>query len=521
MKSEVQFSINAASAPRNVDDTLAKFAARKLGIKAEDINGYEIISKSIDSRKKTPLLVYRLAVELPESFAGKFPLYEKHRREPDIPSGVWKQNDSPIIIGTGPAGLFAALYLAMAGAKPLILDRGLPVPERISEHEKFLATRELNTESNLLIGEGGAGTFSDGKLYTGTKSPFARMVIEEFIRCGAPEEIGYLSRPHVGSDKLKQAIPVLRKRIEELGGIFRFQSHVTGLVIKDGICRGVELDGKEHLTTSCGVLLACGLGGRELIRKIISSGAGYEIKSFQLGCRIEHPQEFIDLRQYSMPRPEALDAAEYHIVSRPANAAGVSSFCMCPGGKVVNASAWKKRCITNGMSDFARDGRFANSCLIATLDFSGRAAADDIYNMMENIESGLFLRGGENYAFPCQSARDFLARKASAGKFVHGCETGIVPGRIDDLIPGDIYRALNAAVKHFDRLMPGFIENGKFIGVESCVSSPVRLLRDENGENTVKRLFPAGEGPGLAGGIISAACDGMKAAEKLLKVVNI
>ena len=521
MKSEVQFSVNAAAAPRNIDDNLIPYAARALRVKAEDIGKYEIIGKSIDSRKKTPQIIYRLAVELPDAFASKFPAYEKSSRKPDIPCDVWKQGDSPIVVGTGPAGLFAALYLAMAGAKPLILDRGLVVEERVKEHEKFLASRELNEESNLLIGEGGAGTFSDGKLYTGTKSPFARMVIDEFIRCGAPAEIGYLSRPHIGSDKLKAAIPVLRKRIIELGGTFRFQSHVADLLIKDGVCRGVCLADGETLTTSSGVLLACGLGGRELMKKLISSGVGYEIKSFQLGCRIEHPQEFIDVRQYSMSRPEALGAAEYHIVSRPKNAAGVSSFCMCPGGKVVNASAWKNRSITNGMSNFARDGKFANSCLIATLDFAGRAKANEIFQMAERIESELFLRGGSDYAFPCQSAKDFLARRASNGRFEHDCETGIVAGRIDDLLPSEIYRALAEAVKHFDRLMPGFAAEGKFIGVESFVSSPVRLLRDENGENTIKRLFPAGEGPGLAGGIISAACDGMKAAEKLLKVVNI
>lgn len=521
MKSEVQFSVNAATAPRNADDVLAPFAARKLGVRVEDIIKYEIIGKSIDSRKRTPLIIYRLAVELPDSFTGRYPAYDRVWRQPDIPRNIWKQSDSPIVVGTGPAGLFAALYLAMAGSRPLVIDRGLTVSERVLAHEKFLSSRELDEESNLLIGEGGAGTFSDGKLYTGTKSPFARMVIEEFIRCGAPAEIGYLSRPHIGSDRLKQAIPALRQRIIELGGTFRFQSNVTDLVIKDGVCRGVCINGNETLTTSCGVLFACGLGGRELIRKIILSGVGYEVKSFQIGCRIEHPQEFIDFRQYSMNRPEALGAAEYHIVSRPANAAGVSSFCMCPGGKVVNASAWKHRSITNGMSNFARDGKFANSCLIATLDFAGRAGADEIFQMAERIESELYLRGGSDYAFPCQSVKDFLARRASVGKFEHDCETGTVPGRIDDLLPSEIYRALSAAVKHFDRLMPGFIANGKFIGVESFVSSPIRLLRDENGENTVRRLFPAGEGPGLAGGIISAACDGMKAAEKLLGVVNI
>ena len=518
MKSEIQFAVNAVKVPRDIDDRVSLYAAQKIGVKPEDIGKVEIINKSVDSRKSTPVINYKVAAELPEKLQSKYPQYTPKKTDDLIPQGIWQKSDSPIVIGTGPAGLFAALYLAMAGAKPLILDRGLEVAQRVEKHENFLKSRVLDENSNLLVGEGGAGTFSDGKLYTGTRSPFARLVIEEFIRCGAPSEIGYLSRPHIGSDKLKEAVPNLRKRIISLGGVFKFNTNVIDIINENGVCRGVVLANGEKITTSAGVILACGLGGRELIKTLSANGAGSEVKSFQLGCRIEHPQEFIDLKQYKISRPEALGAAEYHIVSRPSNALGVSSFCMCPGGKVVNASAWQNHSITNGMSEFARDGKFANSCLIATLNLN--STAKEIYGMMENIERELFIRGGKDYAFPCQTANDFLCRRASRGNFEHGCETGIVPGRIDDLLPKEIYRALGAALKHFDRLMPGFIKYGKFIGVESCVSSPIRLLRDENGENTIKLLFPAGEGPGLAGGIVSAACDGMRTAENLIKAVN-
>ena len=516
VKSEVQISLKSSAVPKDIDNNLVPFAEKQLRLAPGTITELEITSKSIDSRKAPPLLVYRAVVTIPDSCKGKFQEYSGKKAAAVIPENVWRHSESPVIVGTGPAGLFAGLYLALAGAKPLILDRGFPVAERDERYKKFLAGRKLDTESNLLIGEGGAGTFSDGKLYTGTKSPFARTVIEEFISAGAPQEIGYLSRPHIGSDYLKRAIPALRERIISLGGTFRFNSKVEDIMVKDGVCTGVVLAGGEKISTSAGVILACGLGGRELVRKVISK-VDYALKSFQLGCRIEHPQEFIDLKQYKMSRPEALSAAEYHIVSRPANAPGVSSFCMCPGGRVVNATAWENASITNGVSDFARDGKFANSCLISTVTLPESFRLDDVYAMMEQVEREQFIRGGSDYAFPCQSAEDFLRRRATVKVGDHSCETGIVPGRIDDLLPKDSFAALAAALKHFDKLMPGFIKYGKFIGVESCVSSPVRLLRDENCESSVKKLYPAGEGPGLAGGIISAACDGMRCAENLLK----
>lgn len=519
MKSEVQFSLNSAAVPRDIDGKLVPFAEKRLRLPAGTVEKLEIINKSIDSRKAPPQLIYRAVVTLPDSFKGKLPEYVEKGNASVIPENVWRHSDSPIIIGTGPAGLFAGLYLALAGAKPVILDRGFPVPEREERYKKFLAGRRLDPESNLLIGEGGAGTFSDGKLYTGTKSPFARRVIEEFISAGAPPETGYLARPHIGSDYLKRTIPALREKIISLGGSFRFNSKVTDLAVRNGVCTGVILDNGEKLTTSAGVILACGLGGRELIRKITQK-AEFSLKSFQLGCRIEHPQEFIDLKQYKMSRPQALGAAEYHIVSRPKDAPGVSSFCMCPGGRIVNATAWENASITNGVSDFARDGKFANSCLISTITLPESFRMDEIFAAMENIEKEQFLRGGSDYAFPCQSAEDFLRRKATSKVPDHACETGIVPGRIDDLLPKESFAALAAALKHFDRLMPGFIKYGKFIGVESCVSSPVRILRDENCESSLKKLFPAGEGPGLAGGIISAACDGMRCAENLLRSVH-
>lgn len=522
MKSEIKFSIDAISAPKNVDNMLRQYASQQTGIPFADIQDIKIITKSIDSRKERPLLVYKAVAELPDSYLACREPYQEKNPAFELPRDVWKHPDSPVIVGTGPAGLFAAYYLAAAGAKPLILDRGFPVEERVKRHEEFLKTRKLDTESNLLIGEGGAGTFSDGKLYTGTRSPFSRTVIEELIRCGAPEEIGYLARPHVGSDKLRTAVANLRKRIISMGGEFRFGCEVRNLIVKDGVCCGVELGSGEKISTGAGVIVACGLGGRELVRNIISSGAAYTMKNYQIGCRIEHPQEFIDCKQYhTMSRPEALGAAEYHMVSRPAKSLPVSTFCMCPGGTIVNASAWENHSITNGMSNFARDGKFANSCLIATTKFLPGTTPDRAYELISRMEKELFIRGGRDYAFPCQRADDFLRDNDTySHNLESSCETGIVPGRINDMLTPQVRDGICAALTYFDRIMRGFIRRGNFVGVESCVSSPVRIDRGETGESNIRNFFPSGEGMGLAGGIISAACDGMRSAENLLKAVN-
>lgn len=522
MKSEIKFSVDAVTAPKDIDSNIIKYAAKHAGIPQSDIADIRIISKSIDARKDTPLLVYKTVADIPDKYAQRFAPYTPRPSVLELPQNEWKHSDRPIVVGTGPAGLFAAFYLAASGAKPIVIDRGLPVEERVKKHHEFLETRKLDTESNLLIGEGGAGAYSDGKLYTGTRSPFARLVIEEFIRCGAPAEIGYLARPHIGSDCLKTVIANLRKRIISLGAEFRFSTQVTDLIVKDGVCRGVKLANGEKLATDAGVIVACGLGGRELVRNIISSGAAYSLKNYQVGCRIEHPQSFIDLKQYhTKSRPESLGAAEYHMVSRPSKALPVSSFCMCPGGRIVNATAWENRCITNGMSEFARDGEFANSCLIATVKFPADTTLDFAYGAIERVEKELFIRGAKDYAFPAQRAIDFLNDDASYNcRIKSSCETGIVPGRVNDIFNSQVRNAICAALNYFDRIMRGFISYGNFIGIESCVSSPVRIERNENGESSIKKFFPSGEGMGLAGGIISAACDGLKSAENLFREIN-
>lgn len=504
---------DALKLPARWSDDPAALAAEKLGVPRHKISTAEILSASIDSRRGTPklLLSLRLEGDFPDSPEEEFAAFAP--RSPDLPQNTSLKH--PVVVGTGPAGIFGALVLAYAGAEPIVIDRGCPADERVHKYQNFLQNRQFDTESNLLIGEGGAGTFSDGKLYTGTKDFRAAWIKKIMVDCGAPKEILWQKRPHAGSDFLAAMAVNLRKKIESLGGTFLFNTAVNSLHLVNGRCSGVRCTSGEIIEAPS-VLFAPGLGGRELVRNILDNVA-WELKPFQTGCRIEHPQDLIDRAMYHVPRPQALSAAEYHIVSR-CHTRHTASFCMCPGGEVVNASAWEKRSISNGMSCFARDSGFANSCLICTFEPSEFSSLMEIDKMYESIEKNCFLAGGGDYTLPAQDAAAFCRRENGLKNFRTSAAIGIVPGRIDRLVPPALYPALTAAVKDFDRRMPGFIRQGKFIGVESCVSSPVRIIRDrETMQTSLKNLFCTGEGCGLAGGIISAACDGIRCAEKMLQ----
>lgn len=508
--------LDAARLPENWMDDPAAIAAEKLALTPAAVTAAEILSASIDSRRGTPKLLLTMRVEgaVPETPAEEFAAFAAPL--PLFPDKCSLKH--PIIVGTGPAGIFAALVLAQAGAEPVIIDRGEPVEKRVESCRKFIAERRLNTGSNLLIGEGGAGTFSDGKLYTGTKDFRAAWVKKIMVECGAPPEILWQKRPHAGSDHLAVIAGKLREKIESLGGRFIFNTEITGIETVNSICTGVKSVSGE-IFSAPQILLAPGLGGRYLVRNILKQ-VDWLLKPFQIGCRIEHPQELVDKAMYHMPRPAALGAAEYHLVSRKYSR-HIASFCMCPGGEVVNATAWENRSISNGMSLFARASGFANSCLIATFSPEESGTLADIDRMYEDIEKRCFIMGGGNYSLPAQDAAAFLRREVGLSNRKTSAAMGIVPGRIDQIIPEELYNALSSALKDFDRRMSGFIRHGKFIGVESCVSSPVRIVRDrENFTTSLTNLYCAGEGCGLAGGIISAACDGIQCAEKMLAAGN-
>lgn len=517
-----ELRVNALKAGANPESVIPGIIAARVELPLAEIGEIRVIKKAVDSRKSNPEFVYRLLVDMPERAKGKYPIATPEEiasleiADPELEDAKFAL--PPVVLGTGPAGIFGALALAIAGAKPIIVDKGPAVEQRCQDYLKFLQTRKLNTCSNLLIGEGGAGTFSDGKLFTGTKDINSRFIINEFIKAGADPSIAYIARPHIGSDVLRVVAANLRKRIEELGGQFLFNSEVVDLVVKDGKLHGVKLANNEVIQTNH-FLMAPGLGGRNLVRSFACRGLASQLKPFQIGCRVEHPQEFIDVRQYhKSPRPMALEAAEYHLVSRANEKRdSISSFCMCPGGVIVNASAWEGHSATNGMSFKARDGFFANSCLISTFRADTFSSLDQAYQLIEILERRLFERGGSTYAFPAQDIVGFMNGRRILRNFRTSCDTGIIPARVDDLLPARLRFSLQAAIRHFDKLLPGFIKYGKVVGIESCVSSPLRVVRDENYEASVKGVFPAGEGTGEAGGIISAGCDGIRVAAAMLR----
>ena len=509
------FQINARRCGADPDGSLTEALKGKFGVPRDAFREIMILNRSVDSRRGDPTLNYKLLIDVAEEYAAKFTpatseeLAALAPARPELPASTLMH---PLVIGTGPAGIFGALVLAQAGCRPVIVDRGFEVDKRVADHEKFLRTRELDEESNLLIGEGGAGTFSDGKLYTGTRDARGRFVLDALVEAGAPPEIRFHSRPHVGSDYLRKTCAALRKKIVELGGEFRFGANVRELLTRNGRFAGVKLASGEVLEAPC-LLFAPGLGGRTLVREVFARFGGADLKPFQIGCRIEHPQHFIDHRQYRGSRPECLGAAEYHIA-----AGGVSSFCMCPGGTIVNASAWSGHSSTNGMSEHARAGEFANSALIVTLRPGEFASPDEPFALIDRLEREVFLRGGGDYTFPAQDATAFLAGDRHLSRRAGSAETGYVPERIDDLLPTRVRDTLALALREFDRRMPGFVRHGVLVGAEPCVSSPLRLTRTERGEwSTLPGVYPAGEGVGAAGGIVSAACDGMRCAEAMLR----
>jgi len=507
--------------------------SKKLNVKPREIIGFSVIRQSIDARKDTVNLIYSLDVEVvgsEERILKRFkndPTISKAEvvTIPKLTRGSKKLLNRPIVVGAGPSGIFAALSLATYGYKPLLLERGKEVTERARDIESFWQTGKLNLSSNIQFGEGGAGTFSDGKLTTRIKDYRVRQVLESFVKAGAPEDILYINKPHLGTDKLRRIVYNLRQEIVRLGGEVAFNSQVTELIIEAGKVKGVVINGQEEIYSNV-VILAIGHSARDTYNSLYESGVNLEAKSFAIGARIEHPQKTIDTAQYGKyaGHPK-LGAAEYQLVyNNKEHNRSAYSFCMCPGGYVVGAASEEAGVVTNGMSEYNRDSGIANSALVASVspeDFPSKSPLAGV-EFQRTWEKKAYSLGQGGYKAPVQKVSDFLTGKASTDDLNLDLATykpGVKPSDLHEALPGYVTEMMEQAIAAFGKRLKGFDSpNATLTGVETRTSAPVRILREDTGQaQDIEGLYPAGEGAGYAGGIISAAVDGIKASEKIIE----
>ena len=512
------------------ETTLRQMAAKKLHLRSGDIRSLSLYRRSIDARRKDHihfLASVDLQTVLDEAavIAGchSAELVQPYRY--DLPP-CRKLPQRPVIVGSGPCGLFAALILAQSGQEPIIIERGRDVDRRTADVERFRTAGQLDTTSNVQFGEGGAGTFSDGKLNTGTKDTRIRKVLMELAVHGAPEEILYLAKPHIGTDRLRTTVRNIRQTIVSLGGTYHFETQMTGLRIKEGQIVGAEVEQhhSRRVIETDHVILAIGHSARDTFEQLLQQGVRMEQKPFAMGVRIEHLQEQINRSQYGdFCRHPALGAADYKLAVHLPNGRGVYTFCMCPGGTVVAAASEEGRLVTNGRSEFARDKINANAALLVGVhpdDFGSEAVLAGVA-LQRQLEQQAFETGGGGYCAPVQRVGDFLRRERSVqlGEVRPSYQPGYMLTDLDSCLPAFMTDSLREGLLQMERRLHGFAHPDAILtAVESRSSSPVRILRDDTMQSvSVKGLYPCGEGAGYAGGITSAAVDGIKAAEVILQ----
>ena len=511
---------------------------RKLELQEGELLDFTVFKRSYDARKSDDIfLIYSLDVELTApahkrclaQFAGN----DSVRPSPDMsykyvadkPANFPQaQQLRPVIIGFGPCGILAALLLAQMGLKPIVIERGQDVRQRTKDTWGLWRDRELNEESNVQYGEGGAGTFSDGKLYTQIKDPkfYGRKVLTEFVKAGAPEEILFVSKPHIGTFKLVKMMENIRAEIIALGGEIRFGEKLAHLNIEEQQVTGLTLSSGEVINTQH-VILAIGHSARDTFQSLLESGVYIEAKPFSVGLRIEHPQSVIDKARFGVNAGnEILGAADYKLVHHCQDGRNVYSFCMCPGGTVVAAASEPGKLVINGMSEYSRNERNANSAIVVDInpaqDYPQHPLAG--IDLQRQLEKKAFLMGGENYNAPAQLVGDFLAGKASEkiGSVQPSYKPGVTLSDLSQLLPDFAVKALREAIPEFNKQIKGFsMYDAVLTGVETRTSSPVCIKRDKDSFISIntKGLYPAGEGAGYAGGILSAGVDGIKVAEAL------
>lgn len=516
--------------PLNHTDSELKHALiNRLAITEQNVIAYNVFRLAHDARKRSAIeLVYTLDVEL----NNEAEVLAKFQHDPHItpsPNTTYQfvthankpLTQRPIVIGTGPCGLFAGLLLAQMGFKPIILERGKEVRERTKDTFGLWRKSEFNPESNVQFGEGGAGTFSDGKLYTQIKDPkhYGRKVLTEFVKAGAPAEILYVAKPHIGTFKLVSMVEQIRATIESLGGEIRFQQRVDELLTDNGQVRGVKLASGEIINSDY-VVLAVGHSARDTFKMLFDRGVYIEAKPFSIGFRIEHPQSLIDKCRFGdFAGHPLLGAADYKLVHHCKNKRSVYSFCMCPGGTVVAATSEAGHVVTNGMSQYSRNERNANSAIVVGItpevDFPEHPLAG--IDLQRRLEAHAFVLGGSNYQAPAQRVGDFLAQRPSVdlGTVQPSYTPNVLMTDLSSALPAYAVEAIREALPAFDKKIKGFaMADAVLTAVETRTSSPIRIKRGADFQSINTRgLYPAGEGAGYAGGILSAAVDGIKVAE--------
>lgn len=511
------------------DEEVFNITIKKYKILKQNISEWHISKKSIDARKKDNVhYSYSIDIDvkneekyLKNKDISKIEQPIRYSIEPNLDTNI-----RPVIIGAGPAGLFAALTFVQNGYKPIIIEQGQTVDERKKSINDFINNRNLNIHSNVQFGEGGAGTFSDGKLTSGINSPYCKKVLEEFVRFGAPEQILYLTKPHIGTDNLINIIRNMREYIISKGGEFLFNTKFIDFEIdKNSISKIsiLNLENNSIKTINASILiLAIGHSSRDTFRKIYEKGLLMEPKNFSVGVRIEHLQSEINKSQYGTITKLKLPAADYKLAYHSKNGRSCYTFCMCPGGTVMPSSSEKNTIVTNGMSYYARDGINANSAVLVNVvpsDFESSSPLAGI-DFQEELERKAFALGGSNYYAPIQRFEDFdnNVKSTFIGNIIPTYKPGVTLSNLNEIMPEFVSKTLKEGIKYFDTKLQGFANPDSILtGLETRSSSPVRILRNENFISNVNGIYPCGEGAGYAGGIMSAAVDGIKCAIKAIE----
>jgi len=504
------------------ESDLQQAVAEQLRLQPAELNNFRILRRAIDARKKPRVRrVYTVAFTAAREteLLQRFPfLVRQPAAVPPSAGAAIEQPHHVLVVGMGPAGLFAALRLAQSGARVTLVERGTAIEKRVADVNRFWDAGVLDPNSNVQFGEGGAGTFSDGKLTTRINHPRTRLVLETLVGCGAPESILVDAKPHIGTDRLRSTLIRFREKLQQLGVTIHFETRLTALLCRSGRLCGAVLNERTELICDS-LVLAPGHSARDTYAMLDGSGVAMEAKPFAVGLRVEHPVELINQIQYGYPRHPKLSTADYKLAwNDPVSNRGVYSFCMCPGGEVILSSSEPEGVVVNGMSFYRRNSRYSNSALVVSVEPDDFPHAGPLAGVefQRGLERNAFRAGGGGFHAPVQNLLEFL--RLGSGPVRGSCRPGVGEADLDSVLPQALADVLRLGLKDFDRKMPGFVtREAVLIGVESRTSAPLRILRGETGESlSHPGLYPAGEGAGYAGGIMSAALDGLRAAENLI-----